>query len=209
MAHLLYLVRAISPIMPHLAEDVWQNLPFQYTLQDGSLANFVFDLKWPEKNEEWLSAPKDDVDFLGVILELRSEVNKILENARTGKLIGSSLDAKVYLHTESSDTVLKLKELSSASNDADALHRLFITSQVDILPILNEEITSSVPYTGKFSNPRTGVIWIGVTRADGAKCERCWNYTQDVGSFHDHPTLCVRCYGVIELQTQPAAAAVS
>lgn len=70
MAHLLYLVRAISPIMPHLAEDVWQNLPFQYTLQDGSLAKFVFDLKWPEKNEEWLSAPKDDVDFLGVILEV-------------------------------------------------------------------------------------------------------------------------------------------
>jgi len=63
-------------------------------------------------------------------MQLRSEVNKILENARTGKLIGSSLDAKVYLHTESSDTVLKLKELSSASNDADALHRLFITSQV-------------------------------------------------------------------------------
>jgi hypothetical protein len=63
-------------------------------------------------------------------MQLRSEVNKILENARTGKLIGSSLDAKVYLHTESSDTVLKLKELSSASNDADTLHRLFITSQV-------------------------------------------------------------------------------
>ena len=56
--------------MPHLAEDVWQNLPFQYTLQDGSLAKFVFDLKWPEKNEEWLSVPKDDVDFLGIILEV-------------------------------------------------------------------------------------------------------------------------------------------
>jgi len=56
--------------MPHLAEDVWQNLPFQYTLQDGSPAKFVFDLKWPEKNEEWLSVPKDDVDFLGIILEV-------------------------------------------------------------------------------------------------------------------------------------------
>jgi len=56
--------------MPHLAEDVWQNLPFQYTVQDGSLAKFVFDLKWPEKNEEWLSVPKDDVDFLGIILEV-------------------------------------------------------------------------------------------------------------------------------------------
>jgi hypothetical protein len=57
-------------------------------------------------------------------------VNKILENARTGKLIGSSLDAKVYLYTENTEIVSKLKELSSASNDADALHRLFITSQV-------------------------------------------------------------------------------
>ncbi|KAK3159260.1 hypothetical protein QOZ80_2AG0147910 [Eleusine coracana subsp. coracana] len=208
-AHLLYLVRAIAPIMPHLAEDVWQNLPFQYTLQDGSPAKFVFDLKWPEKNEEWLSVPKDDVDFMSIILELRSEVNKILENARTGKLIGSSLDAKVYLHTESTETVSKLKELSS-SNDADALHRLFITSQVEVLPSLNEETKSSISYTGKFSDPRTGDIWIGVTRADGAKCERCWNYTLEVGSFHDHPTLCARCYGVIDLQLQqPAAAAVS
>lgn len=56
--------------MPHLAEDIWQNLPFQYTLPDGSIAKFVFDLKWPEKNEEWLLVPKDDVDFLGIILEV-------------------------------------------------------------------------------------------------------------------------------------------
>jgi isoleucyl-tRNA synthetase len=70
IAHLLYLVRAIAPIMPHLAEDVWQNLPFQYTLEDGSPATFVFDLKWPEKNEEWLSVPRDDVDLLSVILEV-------------------------------------------------------------------------------------------------------------------------------------------
>lgn len=68
--------------------------------------------------------------FVYIGTQLRSEVNKILENARTGKLIGSSLDAKVYLHAGSSDTAIKLQELSSASNDADALHRLFITSQV-------------------------------------------------------------------------------
>lgn len=77
-AHLLYLVRAIAPIMPHLAEDIWQNLPFRYTLEDGSLAKFVFDLKWPEKNEEWLSVPKDDVDFLGVILEVCNFICTIL-----------------------------------------------------------------------------------------------------------------------------------
>ncbi|BAF10207.1 isoleucine--tRNA ligase, chloroplastic/mitochondrial [Oryza sativa Japonica Group] len=208
-AHLLYLVRAIAPIMPHLAEDVWQNLPFQHTLDDGSVAEFVFNLKWPVKNEEWLSVPKDDVDFLSVILELRSEVNKILESARTGKLIGSSLEAKVYLHAENANTVSKLKELVSATNDADALHRLFITSEVEILPSVSSETTSGVSYTGTFSSERTGNIWIGVTRADGEKCERCWNYTRDVGSFLDHPTLCARCHGVIDLPPVPAAAAVS
>ncbi|KAM3224551.1 hypothetical protein ACQJBY_057749 [Aegilops geniculata] len=210
-AHLLYLVRAIAPIMPHLAEDIWQNLPFEHTLEDGSVAKFAFDLKWPDKNEEWCSVQKDDVEFLSVILELRSEVNKILENARTGKLIGASLDAKVYLHAENPDTVSKLKELASATNDADALHRLFITSQVEILPSLSEETTSGVSYAGKFSDPRTGEIWIGVTRADGVKCERCWVYTKDVGSFDDHPTLCSRCHCVIDLQPQasPAAAAVA
>ena len=167
-------------------------------------------------------------------------MNKILESARTGKLIGASLDAKVYLYAENADTVSKLKELASATNDADALHRIFITSQVEpsyfqnqrpsfckhccfdissfssfvpqveILPCLSEETTSGVSYAGKFSDPRTGEIWIGVTRADGAKCERCWVYTQDVGSFVDHPSLCSRCHGVIDLQPQPfpAAAAV-
>ncbi|XP_051192235.1 isoleucine--tRNA ligase, chloroplastic/mitochondrial [Lolium perenne] len=208
-AHLLYLVRAIAPIMPHLAEDVWQNLPFEHTLEDGSVAKFVFDLKWPDKNEEWRSVEKDDVDFLSVILELRSEVNKILETARTGKLIGASLDAKVYLHAENADTVSKLKELASATNDADALHRLFITSQVEILPSLSEETMSGVSYTGKFSDPRTGEIWIGVTRADGAKCERCWVYTKDVGSFVDHPSLCSRCHSVIDLQPEPSREAAA
>lgn len=76
-------------------------------------------------------------DILHLLVnQLRSEVNKILESARTGKLIGASLDAKVYLHAENPDTVSKLKELASATNDADALHRLFITSQVEHLSFL-------------------------------------------------------------------------
>ena len=76
-------------------------------------------------------------DILHLLVDqLRSEVNKILDSARTGKLIGASLDAKGYLHAENPDTVSKLKELASATNDADALHRLFITSQVEHLSFL-------------------------------------------------------------------------
>lgn len=60
----------ISPILPHLAEDVWQNLPFDYAKEDGSVAKFVFELKWPGVDEKWLAMPADEVDFWRIILEV-------------------------------------------------------------------------------------------------------------------------------------------
>lgn len=69
-AHLLSFVRVIAPILPHLAEDVWQNLPFQYTLEDGSATEFVFESKWPMLNERWLDFPIEEIDFWGKFLEV-------------------------------------------------------------------------------------------------------------------------------------------
>ncbi|RVW55724.1 Isoleucine--tRNA ligase, chloroplastic/mitochondrial [Vitis vinifera] len=129
-AHLLSIVRVIAPILPHLAEDVWQNLPFQYTNEDGSIAEFVFESRWPALNEKWLTFPTEEIDFWGKILELRTETNKVLEVARGGKLIGSSLDAKVYLHASDASLAPRLREMCSTNNDADTLHRIFITSQL-------------------------------------------------------------------------------
>lgn len=45
-------------------------------------------------------------------------------------MIGSSLEAKVYLHTEDSRLASRLHEMSASNNDADLLHRIFISSQV-------------------------------------------------------------------------------
>ncbi|XP_020261568.1 isoleucine--tRNA ligase, chloroplastic/mitochondrial isoform X1 [Asparagus officinalis] len=207
--HLLSSVRIIAPILPHLAEDVWQNLPFEHVMEDGSVARFAFELKWPAVNEKWLAMPMKDVDFWRTILELRSEVNKVLENARIGKLIGSSLEAKVYLHATNAATLLKLQEMSKAANDADQLHRIFITSQVEILDSLNDEMVAEIPYSAQHSDDKVSKIWIGVARADGNKCERCWNYSSQVGSFPEHPTLCARCFDVVDIQPLPAVAGVS
>lgn len=69
-AHLLSIARVIAPIVPHLAEDVWQNLPFQYRNEDGSTAKFVFEAKWPPVNETWLNFPKEETDFWEKILEV-------------------------------------------------------------------------------------------------------------------------------------------
>ncbi|XP_078444252.1 tRNA synthetase class I (I, L, M and V) family protein [Wolffia australiana] len=195
-AHLLKLTRILAPILPHLAEDAWQNLPFEYSLSDGSAAKFVFQSKWPNPDDQWLSLPSQDINFWRKILELRSEVNRVLETARAGKLIGSSLEALVHLHADDPATSSKLQELCEAKNDADALTRIFITSQVEILP--SPAGSAAVPFEGELAGEDGSKIWVGVSRAVGSKCERCWNYSSKVGSFADHPTLCKRCYDIIE-----------
>jgi isoleucyl-tRNA synthetase len=57
----------------------------------------------------------------------------------------------------------------------------------------------NLTYTGSSVLETGGELWVGVDRADGAKCERCWNYTPAVGSLDGHPSLCERCYGVVTL----------
>ncbi|CAA6664773.1 unnamed protein product [Spirodela intermedia] len=184
-AHLLKITRVIAPILPHLAEDAWQNLPFEHTTVGGSATRFVFESKWPDSNDQWLAVPVEDIDFWRKILELRSEVNKVLETARVGKLIGSSLEARVHLYTEDAAMASRLRELCEAKNDADALTRIFITSQVEILSSLAG--SDEIPCTGELVGEGQR-IWIGVSRAVGTK----------FGSFVGHPTLCERCYDVIE-----------
>ncbi|MBA0731651.1 hypothetical protein Golax_023319 [Gossypium laxum] len=137
---------------------------------------------------------------------LRTEVNKVLEIARTGKLIGSSLEAKVYLHVSDASLASRLLEMCSANNDADALHRIFLTSQVEVVPSLDHELVQNISHTGEYV-VEDDRVWIGVSRADGSKCERCWNYSPQVGSFTEHPTLCGRCFNVVGIQPSPAMAA--
>lgn len=69
--------------------------------------------------------------------------------------------------------------------------------------------SENIPYSGEYLIEGDKKIWIGVSRAEGSKCERCWNFTPQVGSFIDHPTLCKRCYDVVADQPLPALAAVS
>lgn len=60
-------------------------------------------------------------------------MNKVLELARNDKMIGSSLEAKVYLYTADAGMATKLLEMSEAKNEADTLQRIFITSQVSTI----------------------------------------------------------------------------
>lgn len=71
-AHLLSIVRVLAPVLPHLAEDVWQHLPFELTSKDGLEAKFVIEGGWPEANERWQAFPVDNVEFWRKLLEVES-----------------------------------------------------------------------------------------------------------------------------------------
>ena len=67
------------------------------------------------------------------------------------------------------------------------LPALFIVSQVCLK--LDEGWGSD-----EFKEPgKAKGILIKVEKAEGEKCERCWNYLPTVGAHAEHPTLCHRC----------------
>lgn len=102
------LARAIAPVLCHKAEDIWQNLPYPTPYKSVFESGWVkLDEKWhdPELGKSWQK-----------LRQTRTEVNKVLEQARTLKAIGSSLEAKVLLHC--SDKELHSKLLSFNPSDA-------------------------------------------------------------------------------------------
>jgi isoleucyl-tRNA synthetase len=51
-------------------------------------------------------------------------------------------------------------------------------------------------------------VAVRVARADGAKCERCWNYSIHVGENAAYPTICERCTAALaEIARDPARVA--
>ena len=98
------LAHAIAPVLCHMAEDIWQFLPYPTPYKS------VFEAGWVKLDPQW-SQPDLAITW-DKIRDLRTDVNKVMEQARTDKTIGSSLEAKVLLQVE--DVVLrgKLAELS-------------------------------------------------------------------------------------------------
>jgi isoleucyl-tRNA synthetase len=98
------LTRAISPVLCHMAEDIWQYLPYQTPYKS------VFESGWVKLDPQW-SQPDLALTW-DKIRDLRTDVNKVMEQARTAKSIGSSLEAKVLLKVEDLTLRAKLNELS-------------------------------------------------------------------------------------------------
>jgi isoleucyl-tRNA synthetase len=167
------ITKAIAPVLAHTAEDIWQHLPYP------APSKSVFQSGWFTAHDEW-QKPELATKW-EYLREVRSEVNKVLETARTGKLIGAPLEAKVLLSL--SDATQK-DYLASLGEE---LRYLFIVSQAAIV----EELPAT-DFTGEAEN-----LKIAVVKADGDKCPRCWNYSTHIGESTEHPHICDRCVGAL------------
>src|SRR6266571_89153 len=169
------LLRLVAPILVFTAEDVWKHFP----KRAGDPASVHVAL-FPEVSELESSLAGHVQEEWDKLLAFRSEVLKVLEDARNRKLINSSLEARVRLR-------LKDGFLDFLRNRAASLPALFIVSQVEILP-----------FDGPVHSDHPEPWHAEVLRADGKKCERCWNYSTHVGENERYPTVCERCLAALD-----------
>jgi isoleucyl-tRNA synthetase len=169
------LVRLLAPILSFTCEEVWQYLPKASDRAESvHLATFptaaeILGGKETERDEQ---REKDWTTLRSV----RDEVLKALEEARNQKLIGTGLEAQVNIRA--SDLMYSL-----LNGYAQQLRYLFIVSAVNLQ---------------QGSGNGTGGVHVDVKKADGAKCERCWNYSIHVGEDKNYPTVCERCSAVLK-----------
>ena len=150
--NLMALVKILAPVMPHQAEDIWQNIP---EIQRGGLISILLS-DFPVVNEKWNNVQLEE-DFTK-ILKSREVVSRAIEPLRADKKVGSSLEVAVYVKADD-NSVLK-------ANEAD-LADIYIVSQAYLTDTAPSEVMNEHSEEGY-------TVW--VTKAHGEKCVRCWKY---------------------------------
>jgi len=170
------LLNLATPIMVFTAEEIWKYFP--HMTGDPESAHLALFPK-----AEALGSPLDAAKAANweKLLAVRTEVLRALEAARNAKTISGALEAKVVL-SAAQDLAPLLEQYKSW------LPALFIVSQV--------ELTAAPPADAQKSDSLPG-LGVSVHHADGAKCERCWNYSTHVGENSDYPTVCERCVSAL------------
>lgn len=169
------MVRLLAPIMSFTCDEVWQYLGTMQAREES-----VHMSRFPSAADILGgSVNTDDAQLQEwtTLRGVRDQVLKALEETRNQKQIGKSLEAQVKL--VASDALYPVLE-----RHKDELRYLFIVSQV----------TLEKSPSGNGTNPLT----VEVVKADGQKCDRCWNYSIHVGQDKEYPTVCERCSAVLK-----------
>jgi isoleucyl-tRNA synthetase len=158
------LVRLLTPIIPHTTSETYKYIPNikhvddAYLLDMPKVENYAFE----------------HLELMEDFMDLREDVMKALENARSEKVIGKSLNAHLKLYPKPKvQTLLEKLDVNLA--------QAFIVSKLDIL-------------TNGFGKYKGNDISIDVLPAEGVTCDRCWQIVDHV----NEGGICERCQTVIE-----------
>ncbi len=156
----------LAPILTFTMEEVW--------LERNGAETSVHLVDFPETPAAW----RDDAlaERAGKVRAVRRVVTGALEQQRTAKVIGSSLEAAphVYLAPEFAEIV----------TDTETFADLCITSQIVL-------VEGEAPQ-GAFTLEDIKGVGVVFAMSEGEKCARCWKILPDVGQ-HSHAGVCGRC----------------
>jgi len=171
------LVTWLAPVLSFTAEEAWLT-------RHGKEAGSVHLQTFPEVPADWRNEAL--AARWATVRKVRSVITGALELERAENRIGSSLEAKpsVYLTAE----------IAQAVKDID-FAEVAITSSVDL-------VVGDAP-EGAFTEADVAGVGVVSGKADGEKCERCWQILPEVA-----PTafgkLCNRCTDAVTVQRQAA-----
>lgn len=160
--------RLLTPILPFTMDEVYINIP-------GHEKESVQLEDYPSVSHEY---DESLLKEYALISKLRSEVLKVLETKRQEGVIGSAQEASVMLNIKDEATKEAFSKFSKVEQE-----RLFIVSKVEL-------VDEKLPNDMELSS-------IDVKENNGHKCERCWNYVDNVTEV-DGVHLCDRCLDAIK-----------
>jgi len=193
------MARVVSPVLSHLAEDIWQNLPHAGPAKSVFLSGWW--VPFPRKGDGDADVLKD---FKQVLL-LRDPVNQAGELARKAKVIRDALEAKAVVSIPADSRLREQLRCLEASGQPN------VDNLTDLLGVsLVEVVVGDAPEDaeGAFSVQSEELgITVTITKTSGRRCERCWMWLNEVGGSQAHPDLCRRCERVVEDLGVPQAVA--
>ncbi len=170
------LLKLMAPILCMTTEEARGFMP------SGGQSGSIHLEEWPEDNfTTWHDQALNDK--WSRLISIRESVLRKLEDKRQSGQIGSSLEARIELASNKDDARALMR------GSLEILRYLFIVSCVELI---------DAPRSAKDVDPGSGIA-IYVEKARGEKCQRCWNYSENVGLDKEHPTLCERCVKIVSL----------
>jgi isoleucyl-tRNA synthetase len=166
------LTRLLAPVLSFTADEIWQFLPGD---REASVHLTVFPPLSSGHRDEELAAR------WARLFDVRSDILKALELKRVDKVIGHPLDAAIKL-------LVPQEAADFLHNNLDNLRAICIVSRLDLVDELPLDAIEGTVVTG---------LKIRVEKAPGEKCERCWCYSEELGTDAEHPTICPKCTAAV------------